>query len=198
VSRVPVAEQAAAAGGKPWGRRAVWAAVRELKQFTRIELRMAIPHVSAGIVSAYLGALMRGGYVKAGGKVPGPTRGNGERLVQYQLVNDIGVDAPRLRRDGRPLPPTAQQNMWLAIKIEQWFTVADLAVTASTEETPIPLETAAVYVRHLYDAGYLERRDVRYRLINNTGGYAPMIQKMKIMFDPNLNQLVWHDQIRDQ
>jgi hypothetical protein len=181
VSRQPVAELAAAAEGKPWGRRAVWAAVRELQEFTRVELRMAIPHVSAGIVGAYLSALMRAGYVKATIKVPGPTRGGGDRLMRYQLVNDIGVDAPRLRRDGKPLAPTAQQNIWTIIKIEKWFTVSGLAATATTAETPVPQETAASYVWHLYAAGYLERRGDRYRLIHNTGGYAPMITAFAIL-----------------
>jgi hypothetical protein len=184
--------------GKPWGRRAVWAAVRELGEFTRPQLRMAVPHVSAGIVADYLSALIRGGYVKAGEKVRGPGPGGGDKLTQYALIRDIGVDAPRLRRDGKALPPTGQQNMWTVIKIEQWFTAADLAAAASTAETPVTLKTAETYVRHLHAAGYLNRNGEQYRLITNTGGYAPMIQRTKVVFDPNLNRIVWHDQIRDE
>jgi hypothetical protein len=158
---------------------------------------MAVPHVSAGIVDAYLSALIRGGYIKPGEKVRASTQGGGDRLRQYLLIRDIGVDAPRLRRDGKPLPPTGQQNMWTVIKIEGWFSVPGLAAAASTAETPVLPSTAAVYVRHLLAAGYLEQRCDRYRLISNTGGYAPMIQRTKVVFDPNLNRVVWHDQIRD-
>jgi hypothetical protein len=160
-------------------------------------LRLAIPQVSAGIVDDYLKALLRGGYVKALGKVTASSLGSGDKLMRYALIRDIGVDAPRLRRDGKPLPPSGQQNMWTVIKIETWFTASGLAAAASTEETPVTLKTAATYLGHLYAAGYLDRRGERYRLINNTGGYAPMIQRSKVVFDPNLNRVVWHEQIRD-
>jgi hypothetical protein len=179
------------------GRRAVWAAIRDLEQFTRAMLRVRVPQVKQHAVHEYLAALIRGGYVKPGAMVAAPTRGCG-KVRSYSLVRDVGVDAPRLRKDGAELPPTAQERMWMQMKINKTFTVSGLVYAASLNAPPVPEATAASYVRHLEKAGYLvgtrwEGRETSYRLVNNTGGRPPMIQRTKVVYDPNLGRVVWHE-----
>jgi hypothetical protein len=195
MSRKPVHVEIADAGGKLPGRRGVWAAVRELRTFTSAELRMRIPHINALTVNGYLESLVKGGFVTAGPMIEGPSRGCG-KVRSYTLTRDIGVDAPRLRRDGTELPSTAQQKMWLAMKIFKAFSAADLAGCASTSGEDVPVVTAESYIRHLSGAGYLSSLGSGvYRLVNNTGGHAPMVQRTKVVFDPNLNRIMWHEVI---
>lgn len=197
MSRPPAREEAARTGGKLPGRRGVWAAIREMGTFTRPELRLAVSHVKQHVVHEYLAALIRSGRVATGPMVSGWSRGDG-KVRQYALVRDTGVEAPRLRKDGSELPPTAQQLMWEAMRILGEFTACSLAASASTDEVTVPVGTAASYVRHLLAAGYLTSRSCdcgspAYRMVEDTGGFAPLIQRTKVVFDPNLNQVMWHE-----
>jgi hypothetical protein len=195
MSRKPVHVEIADAGGKLPGRRGVWAAVRELRTFTRAELRMRIPHVNARTANEYLESLVNGGFVSTGPMIEGSSRGCG-KVRSYTLTRDIGVDAPRLRRDGTALSTTAQQRMWLAMKILGPFTAAILADAASTPEGVVPLVTAESYIRHLACAGYLSSlKSGGYYLVNDTGGHAPKVERTKVVFDPNLNRIMWHEVI---
>lgn len=78
------------------------------------------------------------------------------------------------------------------------FGYRDLTVTASTAATPIADIDAKDYLKHLYRAGYLKvtapahgNRPARYRLIRNTGPKPPKVQRIRQVFDPNLNEVVW-------
>lgn len=199
MSRVPADVEAARAAGRLPGRRGVWAAIREMGTFTRQDLRMAVPHVRQHVVHEYLAALIRSGRVAAGPMVPGWSRGDG-KVRRYTLIRDTGVDAPRLRKDGSELPPTAQQLMWEAMRILGEFTAHSLAASASTGEVAVPVGTAASYIRHLRAAGYLGARACDggggiYRIAHDTGGLAPLIQRTKVVFDANLNRVMWHEDI---
>lgn len=195
MSNTPIHIVAEAAGGKPYGRRAVWQAIRELQVFTAMEVRLRIPHVKGSLVDDYLALLVRGGFVERGPMVKGMGLGCG-KVRQFTLLRDTGVEAPRLRKDGSPVPPTAQQHMWLAMKILGTFTVDDLLSSAATGNVPVHSHTAELYVSHLHNAGYLVKLNAdAYMLVNNTGGLAPMIQRTKCVFDPNLNKIMWHEDI---
>lgn len=195
MSGTPVHMVAAAADGKPYGRRAVWQAVRELHVFTAMDVRLRIPHVKGSLVDDYLALLVRGGFVERGPMVKGMGLGCG-KVRQFTLLRDVGVEAPRLKKDGSPVPPTAQQHMWLAMKILGTFTVQDLLSSAATDHVPVHLHSAELYVSHLHTAGYLVKINAQaYMLVNNTGGLAPMIQRTKCVFDPNLNKIMWHEDI---
>jgi hypothetical protein len=188
MSRKPAHIEGAAAGDRLPGRWGIWAAVRELQTFTRPELRRHLPHVAPCPVDDYLGALVKAGYVGVGPMVDAGSP-DGRKVRSYTLVRDVGVDAPRLRKDGTELPETAQMKMWLIMKILNLFTVDDLK-----EATHTPPATVETYLRHLTQAGYLARLpDGQYRLINNTGGHAPMVQRTKVVYDPNLRRIMWHE-----
>jgi hypothetical protein len=181
------------------GRRAVWEAVRLLRCFTRSHLRRAAPRVKPEAVHRYLAALIRGGYVKPGPMVADPNGGR-RKVRSYDLIRDVGVDAPRLLRDGTELPPTAQERMWMQMKINKSFSLAGLMYAASLDAPPVAEFTAADYIRHLVKAGYLvasggEGKETVYRLINNTGGHPPLIQRTKVVYDPNLDKIMWHEEV---
>lgn len=195
MKRQPVNVEAALAKGKPYGRRAVWAAIRELGTFTRADLRLKLPQVKKHVIYEYLSALVRGGYVEAGVMIRRPLSTGSER--QYHLARDIGVDAPRLRKDGSELSPTGQQNTWMAMKVIGWFTPESLTGAASVNGVVVAFSAAEEYVKHLYKAGYLQQSGdgKQYRLIDDTGGLAPMVQRTKVVFDPNVNRLRWHEEL---
>jgi hypothetical protein len=162
------------------------------------ELRLHAPDVKATSVHNYLTALVRGGYVRPGPLSRRPL--GGKRVRHYELIRDVGVDAPRLRKDGTELPATAQQHMWLTMKIVGNFTAEELALYVSSEERAVPVGTAESYIRHLEKAGYLASAGTQgkaplYRLIRNTGGYPPVVQRASVVFDPNLGKIMWHEEI---
>ncbi len=80
------------------------------------------------------------------------------------------------------------------------FSYLDLVAAASTEETPLAMWTVKTYVIALCHAGYLRRVDKgRYAFIaaRFTGPRAPMIQRLKTVFDPNLQRIVWQQEAKD-
>ena len=195
MSRKPSPGKGAEVARRLPGRRGVWAAVRELGSFTEAELRLLVPHVAPANAHSYLTLLIKGGYVVTGPLIDGP--GPDARKVRlYSLARDIGVDAPRLRKDGTEAPTTLQQRMWLAMKILGTFSARDLSSAATTEERAIPVATAETYIRRLAVAGYLTGENGGpYRLVKDTGGHAPVIQRANVVYDPNLNRVVWHEDI---
>lgn len=195
MSRRPVILEAAGTPGGLYGRRAVWAAMRKLRVFTTRQLLKELPQVSAYIIEDYAKALKKGGFIRPGALVKDALAPRARAQHEYELVRDVGVDAPRLRKDGTALPHTAQQQMWLVMKILGHFDATGLAAAASTASVPVSPVAAADYIKHLVKAGYLAGREGRYHLINDTGGLAPMVCRSKLVFDPNENRVSWHEEI---
>lgn len=179
------------AAPEPQGRPAMWAKIRELRSFT-------IPEVAAGsgvgkkTAADYVKALLKGGYVeRQEERRPRPTI--------YRLINDIGTEAPRLRRDGTPFAMgRSQENLWRTMRFGGSFTPAALAIEASTEETPVSPVAAAAYCRYLAAAGYLlvgsgSGADRSYTFIQarNTGPKPPQVQKVRQVWDPNVGKVMW-------
>lgn len=188
MSRRPVHLVVAEANGKPYGRRAVWLAIRELREFTAAHLHAHAGVVSRALVAGYLLSLCKAGYLEK-------VRRAGNRHI-FRLVRDTGVDAPRLRRNGTEVPATGQQNMWVAMRIVGGFTPREIMEAASTKASPISLTSAELYLRSLHAVGYLcaaTGDEEAYRLVRDTGGLAPMIQRTRCVFDPNLNRIVGHE-----
>lgn len=131
---------------------------------------------------------------------------------RYRLLRDEGADAPRLRRDGsRVTQGLAQEQMWRTLRMVRGDTNArELAAHASTPDVPVAEDAAHDYLMRLHIAGYLDRtaegkgigrgwgkggtgRQARYRLRadRNTGPKPPMVCRTKVVFDPNLQAVVW-------
>ncbi|WP_051298712.1 hypothetical protein [Marinobacterium litorale] len=212
--RKPVSLVAASAQGKLTGREAIWSQIREQREFTRESLWLALDHDQGDnrkAIDSYLTCLKNGGYIDI-------TRerwinqddndqrqgGGGTREYVYTLIRDCGVEAPRLRKDGSEVTQGRnRENMWRAMRIIGEFNFHELAMAASTEEVPIKPTDAKNYIHYLHKAKYLVktrpatrgRRAVaaRYRLVpaRYTGPKPPQIQRVRQVFDPNTNTVVW-------
>jgi len=200
--------------GKVSGRQAMWQVMRKRKRFTARQVADDI-NADRDAVRSYLKCLVNGGIVAEDGKEPAPTGVFGRKpthrnlMIVYRLAIDCGVDAPRLRKDGSPCEQgLPREQMWRTMHMIPTFTTRDLAASASTEAVPIDERDAKDYIGHLYRAGYLALVKSSkpghkpgtgslavYRLVKKTGPRPPMIQRLKTVFDPNLGQIVWHEEV---
>ena len=179
------------AAGKLWGRAAVWAEICKRKRFTLRELECALPHVGRNTIEEYVRSLCKGGFVRIVGNAESsfPQK---RKAYLYELARDVGVEAPRLHRDGSIIPPSGQQRMWKVMQVLPEFDAATLAGAASLPGAPVSVLSAKEYAQTLTRAGYLVSVGPgRWKLVNNTGGQAPQMQRAKTIFDPNLQQVVW-------
>ena len=184
--------------GAHGSREALWAAMRRLGRFT---VRQVTDETRLGLDTArdYVRGLELAGYLARVGTVATGSGTVGARAVVYELVRDVGVEAPRVRKDGTEVTQgRGREQMWRAMKVLGEFSARDLAVHASTEAHPVSLKEAKHYIRYLVKAGYLAVVRTtglawRYRLVHskNTGPRAPMIQRVRQVFDPNLGRVVW-------
>ncbi len=182
-------------------RDAIWHAIKGLSPelFTARDVHRETG-CSRGQVDDYIKALVAAGYlaVDRAGDAPGAPN-------LYRLERDCGREAPRVRRDGSKVTQgLGREQMWRTMRILGEFTALDLAVQASTEEVQVKPATAVEYCRFLALAGYLAvvslghgtgrggvASQYRLRPARHTGPLPPMIQRVKQVYDPNLNQVVW-------
>jgi hypothetical protein len=139
----------------------------------------------------YVKALVLAGIVeKVGERVMGP---RGQKRRQYRLVRDMGVDAPRVGKDGRILPPSGRQRMWRAMGILKEFSARDLAATASLPPAQVALAEAVYYCAWLARGRYLRPAGAgRYVAIEamRTGARAPLIQRIRRLVDANTGEVM--------
>jgi hypothetical protein len=197
-----------AAGGRPFGRQAVWEAIRRLPSWTITSLADELRH-NRGTVDTYVRSLLAGGFIEVCGTEPADSGKFGvhPNLVKpskvYRLIRDVGVEAPTLNRDGTPCQTgLGRAQMWRTMKLLDNFTPLDLSIAASTEDHIVSERHANCYVTHLHRAGYLAlvakagpHSQARYRFVKsrNTGPRSPIVQRVKSVFDPNLAQIVWQE-----
>ncbi|SNS38714.1 hypothetical protein SAMN06265365_1603 [Tistlia consotensis] len=196
----------AAAGKRPVSRDAIWSAVRRLVQFTVPQLA-GETNMHRDTIKSYVAGLEAAGYVRRVGLQESRSGAYGVKggapfpAIAYLLVRDVGVEAPRVRRNGTEVRQGgARDQMWRAMKMIGEFSTRDLAVHASTEATPVSEVDAQDYVKHLARAGYLAvvrpgkpgtQATYRFLKSRNTGPRAPMVQRVKTVWDPNLGETVW-------
>lgn len=168
-------------------RQAVWDAIRRLGTFTVRELR---DETLLGVDSVrdYVAGLEAAGYLVQYVRLNNEAR-------SWKLIKDIGSDAPRVRKDGTPVTQgQGRENMWQAMRMMRAFTAKELAIHARTPGCHVEESTAEDYARHLWHAGYLRReKDGSYLMLPTayTGPRAPMIQRTKVVWDPNQNKIRW-------
>ncbi|MHC1792046.1 hypothetical protein [Solidesulfovibrio sp.] len=171
------------------GRDLVWAALRALRETDAGELSRKSDQPQ-GLVEDYLKALGKAGIVEAVNERMGPLA----RMRRvYRLVKDLGLEAPRVRKDGTILPASGRQRMWRAMGILKDFSPRDLAATASLSEAPVALAEAVYYCRWLEKGGYLKDcghgRYVALPAMRH-GPRAPMIQRVRRLLDPNTGEIL--------
>ena len=183
-------------------RQLIWDAIRHqhlddgiiTMQGIRIALKRH-PELSESRISDYLRSLIAGGFlVRRNPDAPPAT------TAIYFLQRDVGVEAPRVRRDGTLPPPPGREQLWRTLKIIGAFTGQELADAASTPQVPVAKATADEYIKMLSRAGYLQTVvepspgvPGRYRLVPShwTGPMAPMIRRTKELYDPNTGAVVY-------
>lgn len=205
MARKPVSQRAGAAF--PDARSAIWATIRKRKQFTIDDLETDTRENNRTI-STYVQSLQKGGLVEMVGH---DTRGlcargtsksrNMNRPGIFRLLKDVGVEAPRVRRDGSVVEQgSGTRNMWRVMKVLARFDYQELAIAASVDDVTVNQNTAKAYIQSLHKAGYLQLlvtskpgTPAQYRLIKSrfSGPKPPQIQRVRHVFDPNLGKVVW-------
>lgn len=190
------------------GQEAIWQIIRDLDKrgpWAVADIDSSTVKSVITTISEYVARLERGGFIEVVGTKPVP----GRTLMKANLyrVKVKTSEAPRVRRDGTPAPPSAQQQMWRAMRSLQQFTYRDLARIATTDVLKIGEVTAKTYVQRLSDAGYLQLLQPAknsgglaiYRLNRkmNSGPLAPQILRTHFVFDPNRKVVVGDPSLAD-
>lgn len=172
-------------------REAIWALIRSKRQFTVRDLYLATT-LEASSVLDYVRGLTNAGYLR---------EEIGDKARLFTLIKDVGVDAPRVSRDGKPVTQgQGRINMWRSMYIIQSFSAKELAVNASTPDCIVKLSSAENYCGFLCRAGYLRRdKDGRYTFLRHmfTGPKPPMVQRIKRVWDQNLKKVMWGEDSDD-
>lgn len=189
----------AANAAKP-SRQVIWETLRALhadgQTFTTRDVwAVMVEAMPRSRVDDYLRSLVAAGYLQC----QNPSRPQFE-AARYALVRDVGVEAPRVRRDGSEPGTPGREQMWRTLRIIGDCSAAELADAASTPDSPIAKTTAREYCQFLRAAGYLQvtrpskpGTPERFRLVASrwSGPMAPMIQRTKQLFDPNTGEVVY-------
>lgn len=202
------------AGGKP-KRQHVWEAIRKLKEFNLVKAARTAK-VDIETTKTYLQMLERAGFIE---DVSGPRGGHDDK--HWKLSRDIGMEAPRLTKEGKPVTQgMGTTNMWRVMRLAKGdFDYLEIARSASTPEHQVKPETARSYLKALHQAGYLDmavppltkpnckggKTPARWRLLpfnkinsKKPGPRAPMIQRLKRVFDPNWAEVVFQEEADDE
>ncbi len=184
-------------------RQRIWDAIRYqhvddgliTMQGIRIALKRQQPSLSESRISDYLRALIAGGFlVRSNPDAPPATN------AIYRLERDVGVEAPRVRRDGTVPAPPGREQLWRTLKIIGTCTGQELADAASTAVTPVSRAAADEYLTMLSRAGYVTTVrpgtpgvPARFQLVPSrwTGPMAPQIRRTKQLYDPNTGEIVY-------
>lgn len=191
-----------AAAPHPKGRAAVWATLRSLRAQNLAATTGGIEKISYApkrTIQSYLTALVAAGLVQV-------IHSAGKHR-RYILREDGGPEPPRLRPDGTPVTQgDGRDRLWRTMKMLKVFTARDLAITASVEDGIVAESEAETYVRFLVRAGYVAvqtaakpgrgGRTATYRFVRSTGPLAPMITRLKAVWDPNTGTIHWHAEPR--
>lgn len=167
----------------------VWSEIRARRVFVLDDLRVVLGIESRFMraVHDYATGLVRAGFIK---------HLSGER---YQLVRDIGPEAPQVNRDGRELQgQCVREAIWRAAKIMSEFTLGELRLGSNTESCAVSLADTRRYLRALVAAGYVQSvshrgREAVYRFVpaRNTGPRPPVVQHVLQVWDANDGKVVF-------
>ena len=140
-------------------RERIWAAIREMKTVTVREVADRCD-AKADAVRGYFTGLVAAGVLDV------IHRGTGGKHSVYTLKRDLGVHAPRVRRDGTFLPDSVRSRLWNAMPIFGIFTASELAMSTTLAESPVSRAEALDYCRWLARAGYLrDLGDEKFRFV---------------------------------
>ncbi|HEY9081307.1 hypothetical protein [Magnetovibrio sp.] len=187
----------------PYGRDAIWAAIRTLHKrngesgFTRRDIYTECGYeISRGTIQTYTDSLTNAGIIAI-------TDQPGQQFQStiYLLVKDVGAEAPRIRKDGSEVTQgLGTEAMWRTMKALNAFTAGELCLAASTSKAQVSEPAALDYLKFMRCAGYIREvskgapgKPARYAFIRSRdpGPKPPQIQRVKQVFDPNSKTVVW-------
>lgn len=189
-------------GGKS-RRQRVWEAIRRLAAtgdgYLTVERISRASKVEIDPVRYALKGLIAAGYLQL---APGIAAGRiGVNLI-YTLAQDNGAECPRVRPDGQPIAlGRGTEAMWAAATALDSFDhhfLAEIAqVRPSTARTYCGLLARAGYFQLLKPGKGLGRGGTAatYRVAAEHADKprAPMITRLKAVYDPNVHQIVWSE-----
>lgn len=185
--------------GRKENKEALWKAIRKKKEFTLADVAKNCT-LREGTIAIYLRSLVRAGYLSESLLSMKGANGQGEgfrKPLKYKLIKDRH-EPPRVREDGSEITQgKATQRMWNTIRKRKTFILADMRALSSTTEGTVSDRQSEGYLRYLEKAGYVRNTNGKYlpyavfRLIRDTGPKAPMIQRIKQVWDPNLRKVMW-------
>lgn len=186
-------------GGKG-NRQRIWEALRKNREGISLYSLARASGVEDDTVLSYLRCLIAGGYVARNGRT--------YAAASYSLLRDIGAEAPKLNRDGTlNTQGRGVEAMWRSLRILREVDARDLVQSTLACGEAVSLNTARSYLQWLHKAEYLVLVVVgkpgtpatmaRYRLARgaDTGPRPPMIQRIGQVFDPNLGEVVYRQQL---
>lgn len=188
MTRQPVDQIAAA--GRPQGQDAVWLWINENPEFKLSDVSRGAD-VHEKTARDYIKRLVAGSIVERTSPM--------DAVARWRLLRP-GIHTPRLRADGTPVTQGAgTMNMWRSMRMIKEFTALDLAIHSTTDVVGVTEATAKSYCSMLLRAGYLRvrqkavpgKRPAVYQFVRNTGPKPPQIQRVKQVFDPNLQQVTY-------
>lgn len=177
----------------------IWAAVRSFEvghNFSVAEI-MLLSEQRADTVISYLDALSKARYVDvlAHSRPVGSPR---RELRVFELKRDVGIDAPRVTADGKPVTQgVGREQMWRSMRVLKEFDCRELALAASTAAHQVNIQETKNYVKFVARAGYLQlvkashsNQPARYRFIRSrdTGPRAPLVTGDRNVFDGNTGE----------
>jgi hypothetical protein len=180
----------------------IWAAVRGfgtgVNAFFSVAEIMVLSAQDADTVTRTLAGLERAGYL-AIDLAPPDGRAARRELRRFRLQRDVGVEAPRVYRDGKPITRSiGHDRMWRAMRTARWeFTWREIALHASTEDRPVAMHVAKDYIKNVARAGYLRvvvaakaNVPARYAFVRarDTGPRSPIVAEDKSVRDGNTGE----------
>lgn len=183
----------------PYGRESIWEAIRCVNKkaseagFTRAEIYDACKHeINKATIKTYMDSLVNGQYLQILNEV------ENTYPIRYKLENDCGAEAPRIRKDGsESTQGLGTECIWRTLKILAQFSIGELTFTANTSKINHKQSTVKSYVLHMIKAGYVRElpntKPRRFLFVKSRdpGPKPPQIQRVKQVFDPNSQKVVW-------
>lgn len=185
-------------GGKPIRQRA-WEQIRKHREGFQLDTIAKLAEAEKDTVNRYILCLERGGYIVK------LTDGPFEK-ADYQLIKDTGIEAPKLNSQGELVTMgLAQEAIWRCLRMLGPLDAKQIISHVKAADIEITQDNVRRYLRALKKAGYLKvvHAAVPYRrkpevvaLIPrmNTGPRPPQIQRVGVVYDPNINKVMHADE----
>ncbi len=171
------------------------------KGFTVSDIALSSEGVAYTTVKRYVWFLVKSGFVVRIGE-----KKSGYATQAIYAIKKESRVAPVERADPLVKPPTGREALWTAMRALTQFSVAELAISASTEERAVSSRSASLFVQRLVQAGAIEVIEAprkasgrplgskaglyRLKRAANTGPLPPKICLANFVFDPNKNRVL--------